>query len=390
MTTRMRGAVLVLVGLVVGSLGPRAPGDDAIGPRRWVAVRGVYGGIPTQLIGDGRSLAGSGVNAVWIGSGGLTREGVALAKSAGAKVFAEFNSMHDAAFVKEHPDAAPVGVDGMPCPPPDGWQGACPTHPGYRAARMSAFRRALTDFEIDGVWLDYHHAQASWEQAGPNLPDTCFCDRCIGQFRKQSGVALPDAPTRALAPILLGPQREAWVHWRCGLFTDWVRQYRAIRDEARPGALLGTFHCPWSDDERGGALRASLAIDLKAQAEHIDVFSPMPYHARFGHATDPAWISRQTAWLGRFLGVEGKTGERLRIWPIVQLSDWGERVPASQTFEIIDHGTRAPATGVTVFAWGSLARDRGKVDQLVKAYRSIRPVETSGESDHETTPPDAP
>jgi hypothetical protein len=39
----------------------------------------------------------------------------------------------------------------------------------------------------------------------------------------------------------------------------------------------------------------------------------MPYNARFGHATDPEWISRQVAWLGRYQGLEGNPGERHRI-----------------------------------------------------------------------------
>jgi hypothetical protein len=238
---------------------------------------------------------------------------------------------------------------------------------------MAAFRRALADFPIDGIWLDYHHAHASWEQADPKLPETCFCERCLDLFRRHSGVDLRDRPTPELARMLLGPLRESWVRWRCGVFTDWVRQYREVRDEVRPGALLGTFHCPWSEDERGGALRAKLAIDLKAQAGQIDVFSPMPYHARFGHAGDPAWVSRQVAWLGRHLGVTGRPGERTRIWPIVQLSDWGEPVSAAQMAEVIDHGTRPPATGVTVFAWGTLHQDRDKVDRLIRAYQSLRP-----------------
>ena len=90
--------------------------------------------------------------------------------------------------------------------------------------------------------------------------------------------------------------------------------------------MLGTFHSPWSEDDFGGALRDKLAIDLRAQADFLDVFSPMPYHARFGHADDPAWISRQVAWLGRHLGLNGPPSETA-IWPIVQLSDWGEPVP---------------------------------------------------------------
>jgi hypothetical protein len=373
-SSRNVGAAVLVAVAAVGWSRMRAGGAEGearAGPM--VEVRGVYGGVPTQIVDRGRSLYDYGINAVWVGSGGLTREGIALLRRQGAKVFAEFNTMHDAAYLKDYPDAAPVGSDGKPCPPPDGWQGVCPSHPGYRAARMAAFRRALLDFEVDGIWLDYHHAHASWEQAEPVLPDTCFCARCLARFARETGVDLADRPTPELARSLLGPHREEWVNWRCGLFTDWVRQFRAIRDEVRPGALLGTFHCPWSEDERGGALRSKLAIDLRAQAKYLDVFSPMPYHARFGHAADSAWIGRQVAWLGRHLGVEGRPGERTRIWPIVQLSDWGEPVPAAQAAEVIGQGARPPSTGVTAFAWGPLSQDWDKVERLGRAYRSLRP-----------------
>jgi hypothetical protein len=163
------------------------------------------------------------------------------------------------------------------------------------------------------------------------------------------------------------------VQWRCDVFTDWVREFRSIIDQTRPTALLGTFHCPWADNEYEGALRNKLAIDLKAQAEYIDVFSIMPYHARFGHPTDPSWISRQTTWLGNHLGIKGEPGERHKIWPIVQLSDWGETVPAGQVRSVLDHGTRPPATGVMVFAWGSLRRQIEKVDEMTTFYRAIMP-----------------
>ena len=99
----------------------------------------------------------------------------------------------------------------------------------------------------------------------------------------------------------------------------------------------------------------------------------MPYHARFGHAADPAWISRQTAWLGRHLGITGEPGERPKIWPIVQLADWGEPVPVEQVGPVLDHGTRRPATGVLVFAWGGLRRQREKADAMGDVFRAIRP-----------------
>ena len=235
----MMGQSLVQVGAVVvvvlASLGlsriTTAGEGSPPPPRPWVEIRGVYGGVPTEIFDRGKSLSDYGVNAVWIGSGGLNAESIARLKRQGARVFAEFNTMHDASYLKDHPDAAPVGTDGEPCPPPEGWQGICPTHPGYRKARMAAFRETVREFEIDGIWLDYHHAHASWERADPELPDTCFCPRCLALFEQSSGVELPDRPTSEVSRLLLGPHRQAWVKWRCGVFTDWVREFRSILNE---------------------------------------------------------------------------------------------------------------------------------------------------------------
>jgi hypothetical protein len=348
---------------------------DAAEPkaRPHLAVRGIYGGVPTALLEKGATLSDSAVNAIWMGSGSVTKESVDLLHAQGSKVFAEFNTLHDAGFLKEHPDAAPVGPDGIVSPAPDGWQGVCPTHPGYRKNRMEAFRRVLATYEIDGIWLDYHHSHASWEQAVPKMPDTCFCSNCLAKFQADTGIKLPARPVAELSQQLLGEDRPRWVQWRCDLLTDWVREFRAIVNATRPQALLGTFHCPWSDTDNGGALREKLAIDLKAQARYLDVFSPMPYHARFGHVQDPAWISRQTQWLGQHLGIEGRPGERLRIWPIVQLADWGEPVPPRQVAEVLDHGTRLPATGVMIFAWHRLQKQPESVQEMVKYYRAVRP-----------------
>ena len=207
-------------------------------PRPHVAMRGIYGGVPQEILDSGRSLRDFGLDAVWMGSGSITKERVALLRAQGVAVYAEFNTLHVADYLKEHPDAAPVGTDGRVSPPPDGWQGICPSHEAYRRSRMEAFRRLLLDFDLDGVWLDYHHAHASWEQAVPSLPDTCFCARCLARFRKDTGVALPEAETPELSRLLLTTHRKAWVRWRCDLFTDWVRELREIRDATRKGALL--------------------------------------------------------------------------------------------------------------------------------------------------------
>jgi hypothetical protein len=368
-------ATVVLLCLGMSTLLTADEPRAAQAKRSHITIRGVYGGVPQQIFDRGETLDDYGINAIWIGSASASNKLVADLKSRSKtlKVFVEFNTMHEAGYLKDHPDARPIGSDGRVSPPPDGWQGVCPTHPGYRRDRMESFRMVLAAAPIDGVWLDYHHAHANWEQADPNLPDTCFCDRCVSLFERETRISLPDEPIAARGKRILDSHASAWVQWRCDVFTDWVREFRQIIERERPGVLLGTFHCPWSDSDFGGALRRKLAIDLKAQAKYLDVFSVMPYHARFGHAGDPAWISRQTAALGRYLGIKGEPGERLKIWPIVQLSDWGQAVPVSQVNEVLEHGTRLPATGVMVFVWGTLYPQWGKVRAMSEFYRTIRP-----------------
>jgi hypothetical protein len=236
---------------------------------------------------------------------------------------------------------------------------------------MNEFRRVLETYEIDGIWLDYHHAHASWERAEPELPDTDFSPAALKQFTQKTQIELP-AETPAAAKLLLGRYRDEWTQFRCDVFTDWVREYREIQQASRPQSLLGTFHCPWSPDDKDGAIRHKLSIDLPAQAKYLDIFSIMPYHARFGHPADPAWIARQTLSLGKLLNLQGKPDEKQKIWPIVQLADWGETVTADQIPQILDYGTRLPATGVMVFHWSGISQQWEKIEALGAVYRSMQ------------------
>src|SRR5436190_8889416 len=222
--------------------------DARAAARPWISIRGIYGGYPTQILDRGETPTDYGVNAIWVGSGSLNAEQIGRYHKLGVKVFAEFNSMHSAQFLKEHPDAAPIGPDGKPSPPPDGWQGVSPFHADYRRDRMTEFRRVLTTFDIDGIWLDYHHAHASWEQAEPNLPDTDFSPTAMRLFAEKTGIGLPTEASAA-ARLLLGAHRRTWAAFRCDVLTDWVREYREIVNDERPRALLGTFHCPWSPED---------------------------------------------------------------------------------------------------------------------------------------------
>ncbi len=346
--------------------------SEQLKPRPWIQIRGIYGGFPDAILKRGETPADYGINAIWVGSGGLNQKKIEQYHQFGLKVFAEYNSMHFANYLKQHPQAAPIGVDGLPSPPPHGWQGVSPFDAGYRKNRMDEFRRVLETYEVDGIWLDYHHSHASWERAEPVMPDTDFSPAALKQFQQKTGIQLPDS-VPAAAKQLLGPHRDAWTQFRCDVFTDWVREYRDILNAVRPQALLGTFHCPWSSDDYEDAIRHKLSIDLPAQAKYLDVFSTMPYHARFGHPQNPAWVAEQTKSLGKLLNLKGEPGEKQQIWPIVQLADWGEPVTVDQVASVLDAGTTQPSTGVMVFHWSGVSKDWSKVDALGRFYRGIRP-----------------
>ena len=44
-----------------------------------------------------------------------------------------------------------------------------------------------------------------------------------------------------------------------------MREYRDIVNEVCPDALLGTFHCPWTDTDYDGALR-DLRLCMRSRA----------------------------------------------------------------------------------------------------------------------------
>jgi hypothetical protein len=66
---------------------------------RPVANRGIYGGVPQEILDSGRRLKEFGVDAVWMGSGSFTKERMALLRAQGVRVFAEFNTLHVAEYL---------------------------------------------------------------------------------------------------------------------------------------------------------------------------------------------------------------------------------------------------------------------------------------------------
>ncbi|MBI5086962.1 MAG: hypothetical protein HZB13_20485 [Acidobacteria bacterium] len=331
----------------------------AAAAQKRIAIRGMYS-HPKAFWDRGAKLDDYGVTALFVHGGSITAELLARAGAEGARVFAEFATLNGKGYVEKHPEAWPVNERGERAPAATWFLGACPTEPGFRALRMKQLEELLERRAVAGVWLDYFHWHAQFEDPHPILPETCFCESCLAAFAARTGVRAPQGETAMRARWILERHERAWRRWRVDVLLDWAREAKAVVRRVRPSALLGVYHCPWTDEEFGGARERILGLDLKQLAGVADVLSPMVYHGRMERKAE--WVGDFVAWLSR------RVGKRCRIWPIVQAQSEPREITADEFERVLRLGGGGGATGVMMFTAQSVAADGAKMDAMRRVY----------------------
>jgi hypothetical protein len=242
--------------------------------------------------------------------------------------------------------------------------GVCPTEPLFRQHRIDELKKLLRKFDLDGVWLDYVHWHAQFEDPHPILPETCFCSHCLTGFQTASRIIVPGGSTAKKAEWILSNHDSAWRSWRCSVIAEWVRDFKASLREEKPGALLGIYHCPWNDADFDGARRRSLGIDYDSLRNIADVFSPMVYHGRMGK--NPEWVKENIEWFCDRLNI--KAGGFPKVWPIVQSYNDPNVVSPEEFEKVLRYGVAGQATGVMMFTSYSVAEDEKKILTMKKVY----------------------
>jgi hypothetical protein len=344
-----RAALSAVAGLVAGQT-------------KKLAIRGIYSS-PKPFWAAGGRLDDYGVNAVFVHAASITTELVSRVRAEGARLYAEFPTLNGKGYVEKHPEAWPVDENGRQSPPATWFLGACPTEPGFRAYRFRQLESLLERFDIAGVWMDYFHWHAQFEDPNPVLPETCFSPTCIDAFESAAGVRVPGASAAERARFILGRHERRWRDWRVAQLISWAREIREVVRTRRPGALVGVYHCPWTEDEFGGALRRVLGLDLVRLSEYVDVLSPMVYHGRMHR--NPEWVREYVEWLS------GRT-QRTQIWPIVQAHNDPGRISAAEFEQVLRAGAAGRSTGVMMFTAQSVAEDPQKMAVMRRFYREIQ------------------
>lgn len=331
--------------------------------KKEIEIRGIYG-HPKPFWDKGYDLSQLGVNAIFVHGGSINEEMVARAKDEDLQVYAEFATLNGKNYVESHPEAWAIDEKGDKVEAASWFMGVCPTDPGFREYRKEQLRDLLNRFNLDGVWMDYVHWHAQFEEPEPILPETCFCDHCISAFSKDTKIEIPEGSTAVQATWILNQQDKAWRDWRCRVIVDWAEDMKKILNELRPGALLGLYHCPWNDHEFNGARRRILGLDYDLLRNVIDVFSPMVYHGRMGRS--PEWVEENIQWFCERMEI--KAGAFPKVWPIVQAYDDPEVITPGEFETAMKGGLAGQATGVMMFTSYAVAQDSIKTQVMRSIY----------------------
>jgi hypothetical protein len=325
-------------------------------------VLGIYGS-PAPFWERNYVLSELGVNAVFVHSGSIDSAMVEKVKKDGLKIYAEFATLNGKDYLKDNPEAWPINEKGQKAEPASWFMGICPTNTGFRQYRMQQLVSLLKTFDLDGVWMDYVHWHAQFEEPEPILPETCFCNSCLTAFEKSSGVNVPEGSIPEKADWILSQKDPEWRDWRCEVIRAWSVEMKEILRREKPGALLGIYHCPWNDEEFQGARRRILGLDYDMLSDVVDVFSPMVYHGRMGR--EPEWVAENITWFCNRLKISGSKAE---VWPIVQAYNNPEVINPEEFERVLKGGLDSGSGGVMMFTSYSVAEDPEKVRIMKKVY----------------------
>ncbi len=297
------------------------------------------GGVGIYGVKDNSpELSGYNIDAVFL----PPREELILEHAgAGRDVYLSLNVFGGTGAWKQFPDAVPVKHDGSLLQGKYG--GVCPSHPGWRTARLQALSDLVRSFGgnpgISGIWLDFIRYPGSWEHPHPDIPDTCYCERCLSQFQADSGLVIPEelASTENKSAWIKSNAPLQWMSWKKEQITSFVRDARKILDD-NPGGRklqLGLFLVPWRKSDFSGAVSFRLAQDIEALSPYADVFSPMVYHRMVGEPAE--WVQEITDYLVRSTGTP--------VWPIIQ----SQEVEPAEFGEVVRLVDDSAAEGLLVY-----------------------------------------
>jgi hypothetical protein len=196
---------------------------------------------------------------------------------------------------RAHPDLRPVDAAGVTMEPFGWYVGLCPSSPVYLAERAAVVEEVAATFQPHGIFLSFIRFPGFWELWMPEtkrheIPEYCFCERCLARFQVDTGVDLPVGSIAERARILQHELRGTWTKWKCDLIAGVVGTLKAAAQRGRPDVEVMVNSVAMGRDDHGNAVAEVLGQGLEALSGPADHFELMFYHQIL--RLDPApWIT---------------------------------------------------------------------------------------------------
>ncbi|MCK5534291.1 hypothetical protein KAI68_04175 [bacterium] len=238
----------------------------------------------------------------------------------------------------KYPESRPINAKGEKISKIKWYAGLCPNQEELRKEKLAKIKQLITDYEVDGIWLDFIRYPCHWEVPEPKLEQTCFCNECLKIFQKETKIQIPQMlkTTKGKAEWILKEHEKDWTEWKCRNITSLVESVREIIKQNKPEMILAMFTVPWKTGDHNNAIKKIIGQDYFALAEYVDIFSPMVYHKMCNRPKK--WIADITEYVFQLTGKD--------VLPIIQTHDISEQ----EFGKMLDTVAGSKANGVIIFS----------------------------------------
>ena len=286
----------------------------------------------------------------------------------GISTFVIFPVFQNPEYLAENPDSRAITHHGIPAT--EDWvEFVCPSREDYRRLCRERLNEQLGRLQPDGLSLDFIRQFVYWEMIHPDrepesLDLACFCPHCIGEFKSQTGMYLPDTctGTEVCADFMIREYPADLQAFRCRQITSMIADLAEAARTVCPGIRLVVHTVPWRDVDFGNAGMRIAAQDIESIAPLIDYISPMCYSHMLKR--DAAWIESVTQYMDNL--APGKVLPSIQVYPYYV----DDPFTAADFAGCTEAALRRPGKGVVFFSWPLFERDTLRIVEVERILRN--------------------
>ncbi len=262
----------------------------------------------------------------------------------------EFPMFHDPDTFDSIPQYRPVDIRGNASAAQEWYKPICPSNEPYRNYRTDLIYKAMRALEPAMISLDFLHfpyfpGSEQYRQDPASLPDFCYCDFCLYQFRDFSGVPNPQDDV------------ERWYLWRSETITlipILIAEY-AEKHGMNLKIMAQTPAAP--SQEYLEYVRRITGQDLRQWREIVHVISPNLHLNRFN--VGPSWG------LEIMENIKRNQGQDFALMPEIDLPlvfDASEQDDRSGV--LLESLKNSGTAAVSLFSWDLLRNNQTLLDRI--------------------------